>query len=82
MVTSRRGKTGGWKLTEAPAQTTLLAVVEAIEPETLGHSGDGVGASAPAVTKAWESVQEATRKILASTTLESLGSSEEPMFYI
>ncbi len=79
MVTSRRGKTGGWRLTEAPNQTTLLDVVEALEPDTLGISSGGNG---DPVSNTWEEVQKATRKILQAATLESLASNSEPMFYI
>lgn len=80
MVTSRRGKTGGWKLSEAPSKTTLLQVVEALEPEALGDSM-GTKSDGP-VSATWEEVRTASCKILASATLESLASEAEPMFYI
>jgi Rrf2 family cysteine metabolism transcriptional repressor len=82
LVTSRRGKTGGWRLTQAPADITLLTVVEALEPETLAQLPDTTGESGAAVSKLWEEIRESTRKILAESSLESLATSTEPMFYI
>ena len=82
LVTSRRGKTGGWKLIAPPSETTLLCVVEALEPETLGQHFDGSGESGSAVVKTWEEVSQGSREILKSHTLESMAASAEPMFYI
>ena len=82
LVTSRRGKTGGWKLSSDPAETTLLSVVEALEPESLGQHFDNSGESGAAVAKTWGEVSDNTRKILKSHTLESMAASAEPMFYI
>ena len=82
LVTSRRGKTGGWRLTHSPEDVTLLMVVEALEPETLGVHGDSSGESGIAVTKAWAAIQEVTRESLSGRTLESMAAGAEPMFYI
>ena len=45
VVTSRRGKTGGWKLIEPPADISLLRIVEALEPEALGQIPEPTGES-------------------------------------
>jgi len=82
LVTSRRGKTGGWRLTQSPAEVTLLRVVEALEPEALGMQGESSGESGIAVTKAWAAIQEVTRASLSGRTLESMAAAAEPMFYI
>lgn len=82
LITSRRGKTGGWKLTRAPGEITLLTVVEALEPESLAQPSDTSGESGAAVSKVWEGIRESSRKILATSNLDSLASSSEPMFYI
>lgn len=81
-MTSRRGKTGGWRLTQSPAEVTLLRVVEALEPEALGMQGESSGESGIAVTKAWAAIQEVTRASLSGRTLESMAAAAEPMFYI
>lgn len=82
MVTSRRGKTGGWKLTKTPSETTLLEIVEALEPEALGNQFDTSGESGSAVAKVWESLSNESRKILKTQTLEAMAANAEPMFYI
>ena len=82
LVTSRRGKTGGWRLTQAPSAITLLTVVEALEPEGLGQQGESSGESGSAVVKVWAEIQQETREILAGRTLESMAAGAEPMFYI
>lgn len=82
LVTSRRGKTGGWKLTRAPGEISLLTVVESLEPEILEVLPEANGESGAAVSHLWEEIRESTRVILAQNSLESLASSTEPMFYI
>ena len=82
LVTSRRGKTGGWKLSLAPADINLLTVVEALEPEALGQLPVATGESGVAVSQLWEEVRESSRQILAANSLEKLAASAEPMFYI
>ncbi|MFT6576409.1 MAG: Rrf2 family protein [Akkermansiaceae bacterium] len=82
LVTSRRGKTGGWRLARSPAEISLLAIVEALEPEALGQLPAASGESGSAVSKLWEEVRESSRRILAETSLESIATITEPMFYI
>lgn len=82
LVTSRRGKTGGWKLTRPPAEITLLNVVEGLEPEVLEPLPKANGESGAAVSRIWEEVREGSREILARNTLEKLASNTAPMFYI
>lgn len=82
LVTSRRGKTGGWKLTRPPGEITLLTVVEGLEPEALEPLPEAHGESGEAVSRIWEEVRNGSRKILAGNTLEKLASDTEPMFYI
>ena len=81
-MTSRRGKTGGWKLIEPPSDITLLQVVEALEPEALGQIPQTTGESGVTVGKLWESIRESSRQILAKNSLETLAAGDEPMFYI
>jgi len=82
LVTSRRGKTGGWKLTCPPAEISLLTIVEALEPEALGQLPPSQGESGATVSKLWGEVRESSRDILQKSNLEMMASSSEPMFYI
>ena len=81
-ATSRRGKTGGWKLAKSPAKITLLEIVEALEPDSLGHQGESSGESGTAVQETFALAQNATRTILESATLEKMAASSEPMYFI
>lgn len=81
-ATSRRGKTGGWKLAKSPDQITMLEVVEALEPDTLGSQNETIGESGTAVHETFAAAQEATKKVLANSNLERLASGSEPMYFI
>lgn len=81
-ATSKRGKTGGWKLAKTPGQITLLEVVEALEPDALGHQNAVLGESGTAVQETFAAAQNATRKVLASATLEKMAANSEPMYFI
>lgn len=82
LVTSRRGKTGGWRLTCPPSEIKLLTIVEALEPEALGQVPPANGESGNSVNRLWEEVRESSRKILAERSLEAMAANAEPMFYI
>jgi Rrf2 family protein len=81
-ATSRRGKTGGWKLSKMPTKITLLEIVEALEPEALGNLDEPQGESGSVIQKTFATAQNATRKVLESATLEKLAASAEPMYFI
>ena len=82
LITSRRGKTGGWMLKQAPAEITLLMIVEALEAESLGQLPTPTGESGSVVNKIWSDVREESRRTLNKSNLESLAAGAEPMFYI
>ena len=81
-ATSRRGKTGGWKLSKSPAQITMLEVAEALEPDIIGSQNEVQGESGTAVQETFAAAQEATRKVLADASLEKLAAGSEPMYFI
>ncbi len=82
LVTSRRGKTGGWRLSCPPSEVNLLMIVEALEPESLGQVPMAQGESGSVVNKLWEELRQSSRQLLTDCSLESLTTSAEPMFYI
>ena len=78
LITSRRGKAGGWKLEHEPAQITLLQIVQAIEPGLIAaqtHAADPLG-------QTWDQLSKAMEDVLNGATLESLSRDDAPMFYI
>jgi len=82
LATSRRGKTGGWKLTKSPGQITLLEIIEALEPEALGTHAETAGESGSVVQETFAAARQASRAVLEKATLESLAASAEPMYFI
>ncbi len=50
IVSSKRGKAGGYVLALPPANITLREVVQAVEPGLLATPEDSPGVSGPAVT--------------------------------
>lgn len=82
IVTSRRGKSGGWLLARAPAEITLLEVIEAVDPHVLGAaSGKKEGQSAEILAGFWASLRDDLRQSLAESTLESIAATEAPPMY-
>lgn len=80
---SKRGKSGGWRLSRPPEEVTILQVVDAIEPDLLCYRGAGLGESAADVERCWEEVQGMTREKLTMLTLDSITRpSGEAMYYI
>jgi len=59
-----------------------LTIVEALEPESLSQVPPAQGESGAIVNKLWEKVRSSSRHILKEQNLESLTTSDEPMFYI
>lgn len=83
LISSRRGKAGGYLLNQSPEDISLLDIVEAVEPSLLTFSGQSNGDSGPAIRQIWEKVSGRTRDYLGSVTLKQLTESgNEPMYYI
>lgn len=84
IVTSRRGKSGGWQLTKNPCEITLLDVIEAVDPQLLAENDHpGEGESAPMLNAYWKTLRDELRQSLAKTTLESIAANaNSPMYFI
>ena len=84
VVTSRRGKLGGYMLARPPEQITLRSIVDAIEGEALEFEGKPGGQSGARVEAAWKTVTQRYEDILTSMTLAEMMTCGEDgsMFYI
>lgn len=83
VVSSKRGKAGGYVLSRPPAQIPLAEVVKAVEPGLLEVPAESPGASGPAVTQIWSDLSEAVSGRLDTVTLETIASkAETPMYFI
>ena len=83
LITSRRGKQGGYALARPASDITLLDIVTLIEGNVLDLGGGGEGQSGRRVRQAWREVRLALEKACAGVTLEQLAAkSGEDMYYI
>lgn len=84
LVTSERGKRGGYALARPPSEITLHDVLSALE-DSLGfvHCTDTDGGCdrlpACVTREVWMALREATDRILKSTTLEDLLKRQEAL---
>jgi Rrf2 family protein len=83
LVTSKRGKSGGYRLARPPATITLAEVADAVDPALLAVSVTRNGESGHAIHDAWQRAAHAVRQALEAITLDQLCDlTGEPMFYI
>ncbi len=83
LITSRRGKLGGYALARRPEEVTLFDIVKVVDPELLELSMSSEGRSGPRVNQIWREVQEAMVAKTREFTLDTfvVGENEE-MYYI
>jgi Rrf2 family transcriptional regulator, cysteine metabolism repressor len=83
LITSRRGKQGGYALARPAREITLLEVVKVIEGEVLGLAYRAEGQSGRRVLQAWRELRAALEERLAATNFEQLAArSDDGMYYI
>jgi Rrf2 family transcriptional regulator, cysteine metabolism repressor len=83
LITSRRGKQGGYALARPPEEISLLDIVRVIEGDLLELTPPGTGQSGKRVHQVWCEVRDAFEKKAASCTLDKLAvKSGEEMYYI
>jgi Rrf2 family cysteine metabolism transcriptional repressor len=83
LITSRRGKQGGYALARAPAEITLHDIMQAVEGNILAHSRGSKGQSSERAVAIWEEVSTKFADLLTEYTVEDfMSSSSENMWYI
>lgn len=83
LISSKRGKQGGYALAKTPEQITLLAIVEAVDSESLKASYESVGESGSKVSETWDGVRLKLVDSLSEITLDSIiEKNDSKMYYI
>lgn len=83
LITSRRGKQGGYALAKAPESISLYDIVTLIDGDLLEFNRSAAGRSARWVTAAWVEVHAALEAKTRELTLDRLvARGGEPMYYI
>ena len=83
LITSRRGKQGGYALARAPQEITLYDIVRVIEGDVLQLSGNIEGHSGRRVGQIWREVKEAVENKTRCYTLDQfLPHSGSEMYHI
>lgn len=83
LITSRRGKTGGYALARSPEDISLYDIVTLVEGDVLEFGGDAKGQSGRRVAHAWRDIRTAMIEETKRYTLDMLVSREvEEMYYI
>ena len=83
IVTSKRGKAGGYILTRPPTKISLREVIQAVEPGLLTTPENSSGASGPALSNVWHDLSKSISERLGTITLEAMASEAgAPMYFI
>ena len=81
LVSSRRGKMGGYALAKAPNEITLADMVKAIEGDVLSIDSDKKGESGERVVTIWKQVAKDIEARMAAVTLGEMMSSGDSLEY-
>ena len=81
LVSSRRGKMGGYALAKAPNEITLADMVKAIEGDVLSIDSDKKGESGERVVTIWKQVAKDIEARMAAGTLGEMMSSGDSLEY-
>ena len=83
LITSRRGKQGGYVLSRPPEKITLYDIVKLIEGDLLGLGGNADGQSGRRVQQVWRDVRATLETKCKSYTLDMLAvKGPGEMYYI
>jgi len=83
LITSRRGKQGGYALARAPEDISLYDIVKLIEGDLLELNGTGGGQSGRRVDQIWREVRTTLEDKCRSYSLDKfIAKSAEDMYYI
>ena len=82
LITSRRGKQGGYALAKRPEEVSLYEILKLIEGDVLELGGAVEGQSGKSVARAWREVRTALEEKCREITLAQLSvRTGEEMYY-
>ena len=83
LITSRRGKQGGYALARPPGDITLYDIVKLIEGDVMELNVAGEGQSGRRVSRVWRDVRSTLEERCREVTLDSFAAkSTDEMYYI
>ncbi len=83
LITSRRGKQGGYALAQAPDRIGLVDIVRAVDPEWLESTTEAVGHSGEQVAAVWGEIGASLQEKVEQYSLDDLVVAEAgEMYYI
>lgn len=83
IITSKRGKQGGYALARAPEKIGLVEIVQAVDPELLECNFDAVGHSGERVAELWGEIGKSFEAKIRDFTLDDFVVSDPgEMYYI
>ena len=83
LITSKRGKQGGYALARPPAKIPLSEILKVVDPEWLNTEFEGAGHSGKQVSRVWAEIGESFLGKVSQYTLDDLVEADPgEMYYI
>ncbi|MFU8848462.1 MAG: RrF2 family transcriptional regulator [Opitutales bacterium] len=84
LITSKRGKQGGYALAREPEKISLVEIVEAVDSEMMENKFEAGGHSGERVAEVWSEISACLQEKIGSYTLADIvvKGSDVEMYYI
>lgn len=83
LITSKRGKQGGYALARSPTKVQLIDILRAVDPEWLDSNFEPKGHSGEQVARVWSEIAQSFEAKVGQYTLDDLVEAESGgMYYI
>ncbi|MGE9292145.1 MAG: RrF2 family transcriptional regulator [Puniceicoccales bacterium] len=82
LITSRRGKQGGYALAQGPSEISLYDIIRIVDAEMLENSVSANGQSGQAVQGIWAEIGDTFAERTKNIPLSDMVAETGPMYYI
>ena len=83
LISSKRGKQGGYSLAKAPEEIPLCDIIRAIDPEMIDAQVSTDGKSGAGVSRVWRELSDAFEGAARQLTLrDCMAQGDAPMYFI